>query len=61
MNRAQQVASKNLEQAEREWLVSYGWEVVVGGFRHPKLKNERAYSLRDAVALTRADTTLGWP
>ena len=61
MNRAQQVTTRALELAEIEWLLSYGWTRDLGGFRHPKLKSERPVSLRDAVALTRADPTLGWP
>lgn len=61
MNRAQQVATRALEAAEVEWLLSYGWRREVGGFRHHKVQSKRPIPLRDAVALTRADLTLGWP
>lgn len=62
MTRAQQSTSKVLQYAEENWLESYGWLRVSGGWEHPKCKRlARPYGLRDAVALTRADPTLGWP
>jgi len=63
MTRDQQSSTKVLEAAEVSWLLSYGWHRNGVGWEHRKVHkgDVRPYSLRDAVAATRADLTLGWP
>lgn len=56
MTRAQHEATRALAHAEKEWLQSYGWYELCGRYTHPKAPDTRPdYSLRDAVAMTRAD------
>lgn len=62
MTREQQKACRELQLAEENYLRAYGWEAQGSGWRHPKVAPIlRAYCLRDAVHLTRADPRLGWP
>jgi hypothetical protein len=73
MTREQQVTTKTLERAEHDWLVSFKWKLEGKSYIHPKIHNSlvqvpgrvpervRPYSLRDAVAETRAKPWLGWP
>jgi len=53
VNRDQQKATRELEQAQENWLRAYGWARELGGrWVHPQ--QARACSLFDAVQLTRA-------
>lgn len=58
MTRPQQEATRALLHAEYEWLKAYGWERVLPGSRvkHRQAPDTQAdYSVRDALAMTRAD------
>jgi hypothetical protein len=57
MNRLQHQTTRALAEAEKEWLYSYGWKLTYSGhYIHPAAPDTRPdYSLRDAVAMTRAD------
>jgi hypothetical protein len=57
MTRLQHDATRHLHAAEVLWLAAYGWKDRIGGrYYHPKAPDTRPdYSLRDAVAMTRAD------
>lgn len=58
MTRTQHEASRALARAEYNWLAAYGWTRQTPGsrVRHRSAPPEcEAYSVRDAMALTRAD------
>lgn len=62
MNRAQQVATRVLDEAMAGWLRSYGWQPDgPGRWRHPKLTGGVSYATHDAYNHTRVDKKLGWP
>jgi hypothetical protein len=53
MTREQQVATRELEQAQENWLRSFGWVRELGGrWVHPE--EPLAVSRFDALTLTRA-------
>ena len=65
MTRDQHLATRELQAAEKAWLLAYGWFQNGAAWEHPKIHRTggfvRPYSLRDAVTATRGDLTLGWP
>lgn len=55
MNREQQEATRDLQDAEARYLRSYGWICEGGRWRHPRARLQIWYKIDDAVAVTRAE------
>lgn len=60
MTREQQSVNKELEAIQHKWLLAHKWSPDGKLWVHRKLPGLRCPPL-DAMALTRADITLGWP
>ena len=58
MTREQQDTDRELTRAEYKWLLARGWQLEAGGrFSHPSAPKARdSYTVRDAVAMTRAES-----
>lgn len=59
MTKEQQLATRDLERAQKQWLHAYGWTQYQGRWTHPKLEQHAplhasGVTTFDAMAFTRS-------
>lgn len=61
MTAAQQRAARQLEQAQEQYLLAYGWQRDGQRWRHPRVSEGKLLcKTHDAMAWTRANPQIGW-